>query len=140
VDESARLARADGDEIRVGVAEGADGDASGQVEVLPAVGVVELAPAAGDDDDARAVVGAHEVPRLVLDHRPARRRELPRRAPGRGWRRRRRGRWEAGGDAAAAGPRPRAGGRRPGNGRDGEEGLERVHCAGGRVANWDARV
>jgi hypothetical protein len=96
VDESARLARADGDEVRVGVAEGADGDAGGQVEVLPPVRVIELAAAAGHDDDARAVVGADEVPCLVLDDRPARRGQLPRRAR-RGRCRRHR---EAGGDAA----------------------------------------
>jgi hypothetical protein len=137
VDECARLVGADGDEVRVGVAEGADGDAGGQVEVLPPVGVIELAAAAGHDDDARAVVGADEVPRLVLDDRPARCGQLTRRAR-RGRSRRGRRHREAGGDAAPAGrrephPRARAGAAlQLGDGRHGEEGgLDRVH--GGRA-------
>jgi hypothetical protein len=73
MDEGGGLAREGGGHVGVGVSERGDGDAGGHVEVLAAVEVVELAPAAAVDDDAGAVVGAHEVPRLVLDNRQARR-------------------------------------------------------------------
>lgn len=83
VDEGAGLGSDGGDPVGVGVAEGVDGDAGGHVEVLAAVGVVELASTAGDEDDAGALVGADEVPGLVLHDGAARRRELPPRRGGR---------------------------------------------------------
>lgn len=59
VDEGVGLVGAGGDEVRVAVSERVDGDAGGQVEVLAAVDVVELAPAAGHDDDLGPVVRAY---------------------------------------------------------------------------------
>ncbi|BAT01372.1 Os07g0461950, partial [Oryza sativa Japonica Group] len=72
VDEGGGLGGDGGDPVGVGVAERVDGDAGGHVEVLAPVGVVQLAAAAGDEDDAGAVVRPDDVPRLVLHHGAAR--------------------------------------------------------------------
>ncbi len=136
VDEGGGLGGDGGDPVGVGVAERVDGDAGGHVEVLAPVGVVQLAAAAGDEDDAGAVVRPDDVPRLVLHHGAARGGQLAARGRGGGGegrggrgRRRGRGRGEARGDARRAEARAAEGG--GGGGRvEGEEGLERVN--GGR--------